>query len=210
MSGPPSTRALRAASYALPAAVALFALTCQVLGDPATSLLRFDRDGITGGEWWRLLTGNVVHLGWNHLLLNLAGLALIWWLVAPCLSLTRWISTFVVCCLTVTGGLLLWNPELRWYVGLSGTLHGLLLAGLLVSVDKADLMERLLLAGVIVKLGWEQWQGSSAGTEALVGGNVIVDAHLYGAVGGALLGGLYWGIDRHRAGREPAAKSSTS
>jgi len=181
-------------------AVALISLTAQILGDSATALLRFDRAALLDGEGWRLLTGNLVHLGWNHLLLNLAGLALIGWLVGPVLSPLRWLAVFIVSSLSVTVGLLLWNPELRWYVGLSGTLHGLLLAGLLADVEEADRIQRLLLAGVIAKLAWEQGWGPSASTESLVGGNVIVDAHLYGAVGGAVVGLLFWGWNRRRSG----------
>lgn len=182
--------------------VALVSLASEALGDSATALLRFDRAAILDGEGWRLLTGNLVHLGWNHLLLNLAGLALIGWLVGPALSPTRWLIVFLVSSLSVTVGLLLWNPELRWYVGLSGTLHGLLLAGLLAEMDEADRIPWLLLAGIVAKLGWEQAWGPSASTEALVGGNVVVDSHLYGAVGGAVVGLLFWGWDRRR-GQDP-------
>ncbi len=38
------------------------------------SALEWSREGIPGGEYWRLLTGHWTHLGLNHLLLNLAGL----------------------------------------------------------------------------------------------------------------------------------------
>lgn len=184
---------------ALALTIALISITAQFVGDGATALLRFDRHLILAGEGWRLLTGNLAHLGWNHLLLNVAGLALIGWLVGAALSPVRWLVVFVVSSLCVTAGLLLWNPELRWYVGLSGTLHGLLLAGLLAGVDEADRIQWLLLAGIFAKLGWEQGWGPSASTETLVGGNVIVDAHLYGAVGGAVLGLLFWGWDRRNA-----------
>lgn len=200
MSFPYSVADIRRQRTALALTVALISITAQLIGDAATALLRFDRDLILAGEGWRLLTGNLVHLGWNHLLLNVAGLALIGWLVGAAVSPLRWLTVFLVSSLCVTAGLLVWNPELRWYVGLSGTLHGLLLAGLLADADKADRVQWLLLAGVVAKLGWEQGWGPSASTETLVGGNVIVDAHLYGAVGGAVLGLLFWGWDRRRSG----------
>lgn len=186
----------------LPLVLAFFSLASQAIGSDATALLRFDRTGILDGEVWRLLTGNLVHLGWNHLLLNVTGLMLIWWLVGSALSPKQWLIVFTATCLGVTSGLLLWNPELRWYVGLSGTLHGLLLAGLIADIEHADAIQKWLIAGVAAKLAWEQASGPSVSTEALVGGTVIVDSHLYGAISGAILGLLFWGWDRrHAAGR---------
>ena len=38
----------------------------------------------------------------------------------------------------------------------------------------------------VVKIGWEQWHGPVPGSETTSGGPVVVDAHLYGAVGGAM------------------------
>lgn len=186
--------------HGLPFALALISVASQIAGDDLINVLRFDRGALLEGDVWRLLTGNVVHLGWNHLLLNLAGLALIWWLTDAALSLKRWLIVFTATSLGVTIGLLLWNPELRWYVGLSGMLHGVLLAGLLADMEDADCVQWLLLAGVVAKLVWEQVLGPSASTEALVGGHVVVDSHLYGAISGAMLGVLFWAWDRRRFG----------
>lgn len=46
---------------------------------------------------------------------------------------------------------------------------------------------KLLLLIIIAKLTWEQIAGPLPGSEATAGGNVIVDAHLYGAVAGYLI-----------------------
>jgi len=35
-------------------------------------------------------------------------------------------------------------------------------------------------------VAWEQMRGAMPGTEALIGGTTVVDAHLYGAVGGVI------------------------
>lgn len=53
------------------------------------STLEWSREGIPDGEYWRLLTGHWVHLGLNHLLLNLAGLLVTGLLITrhpPCQS----------------------------------------------------------------------------------------------------------------------------
>ena len=30
-------------------------------------VLWYDREAVAAGEYWRILTGNLVHLGWMHL-----------------------------------------------------------------------------------------------------------------------------------------------
>ena len=73
-----------------------------------------------------------------------------------------------------------------WYVGLSGLLHGLLAAGITTKLRQPD-GETLLLAGLLIgKLVWEQFGGPLPGSEVTSGGPVVVNAHLYGALGGCL------------------------
>ena len=57
----------------------------------------------------------------------------------------------------------------------------------------------LLLAGVAVKLGYEQYTGSSDGVADLINATVAVDAHLYGALSGALIFLLMWVLSRRSA-----------
>jgi rhomboid family GlyGly-CTERM serine protease len=189
--------------WGLPLGIAAVSLLCQAFAAQATAPLRFDRVAVLAGEWWRLLTGNIVHLGWNHLLLNLAGLALIWVLFPATLTPTRAAVLFTFSSLAVTVGLLEFTPSLHWYVGLSGALHGILVGAAVMSLRRDLRMEQWLLAGVGVKILWEQWHGPSADTEKLVGGAVVVDAHLYGALGGLLIGLAAWaafGLRRRRTG----------
>jgi len=77
------------------------------------------------------------------------------------------------------------DPDVEWYVGLSGLLHGLLTAGLLASFlagSRDALLLGLLVAGKIL---WEQVSGPLPGSQGLAGAAVVVDAHLYGALAGA-------------------------
>ena len=85
-------------------------------------------------------------------------------------------------------GLWFVNTQLQWYVGLSGVLHGILAAGIVVSL-RSPRIELLALGLLLVaKLGWEQAYGPLPGSEGSSGGPVVVAAHLYGAIGGALAG----------------------
>jgi hypothetical protein len=82
------------------------------------------------------------------------------------------------------------EPQLEWYVGLSGVLHGALAAGAIGWWRHESRALALALTVVLVgKLAWEQWHGALPLSGDMP---VVVDAHLYGAVGGALVGGLLW------------------
>jgi len=175
-------------SRALQLAVGI-ALICIVLqGAGLDPVLRFDRDRINAGHWWLLFSGNFVHLGISHLLMNLAGLALVVALVWQHYTSTQWALVTIFSSLTVGLGLWLLDPQVGWYVGFSGTLHGLILAGVLADLRVFPRSAGLLLALVVAKLSWEQVQGSLPGSESVAGGTVVVNSHLYGAIGGAVMG----------------------
>ncbi len=78
------------------------------------------------------------------------------------------------------------DSELRWYVGLSGLLHGLLLAGAIAGIRSLPVESIVIAAVVVAKLAYEQIVGPLPGSESVAGAAVVVNAHLYGAIGGAL------------------------
>lgn len=173
--------------WLIPLLLAGTALIVMMIGDGAAETLRYQRASILEGEVWRMLSGHLVHLGWHHLVLNLAGLLLIWALTGDTFADPAWWLLIVLCALSVALGLLMFNPELHWYVGLSGILHGLLLAGLVARLQtEGGSYVLLLLVVLALKLTWEQLFGAMPGSESGLGGKVVVDAHLYGALGGAV------------------------
>ncbi len=174
----------RLARWALPLTLALAALLAQAFG--GLEALRLER-GLWLAQPWRLVTGQLMHLGWAHLAMNLAGLAIIWLILARQLPLWQWWMTVLVCAVGVNLGLLAFSPTVGWYVGLSGILHGLIAAGALAGLKRQPSLG-LLLLGLIAKLAWEQSTGQDPGTAQVIGGAVIVDAHLYGALAGVVLG----------------------
>ncbi len=146
--------------------------------------LRFDRVAILDGQWWRLLSGNLVHLGWPHLFLNLSGLAIICYLVSHALRLWQWVVVLFCCFAGVGTGLLLFNPELSWYVGLSGVLYGLLIAGAIADFPANRWMSAVLVLYTVGKITHEQFYGAAGASELMAGGKVIVNAHLFGMLSG--------------------------
>jgi rhomboid family GlyGly-CTERM serine protease len=126
----------------------------------------------------------------THLLLNIAGLAVVWLLVGGGYSLLNWV--LVIASSLAVIDLCFWflDPGLGWYVGMSGLLHSMLVAGIVSRVAAAK-GESLALAAIIaVKIAWEQLAGPLPGSELSAGGPVVVNAHLYGVVAGVLAAGV--------------------
>jgi rhomboid family GlyGly-CTERM serine protease len=165
------------------AGLLLAALLVAVAGEPAGRVLRYERDAVLAGQAWRLLTAHLVHLGWVHLALNAAGGALIVALLGRTHRPAQWLALALVSSLGVSAGLLLGSPHVAWYVGLSGVLHGVVAAGAAALAAARVRAGPLILLVLAAKLAWEQ-VADGAGIDRLLGGTVIVDAHLYGALAG--------------------------
>lgn len=150
--------------------------------------LEFNRNAIDQGQWWRLITGHWVHYGVYHLLMNSAALLLCGYVLLIDIKPGHYAALLLTCLLAVGLGLYWGNPQLGYYAGLSGVLHGLLVAGLLLGLSHAPRLYGLALLVVAVKILREQWPGFDTAHD-LLPVPVAVDAHLYGA-----LTGLVWGL----------------
>ena len=170
----------RAYGWALLGACALLALL-ELGGDPLRNAWSYQRSAIAAGEWWRLLTAHFVHLDAGHAFLNGLGLVLMWALFARDYSPLRWLAIYLAAALAISAGLWLFDPQVEWYVGASGALHGVMAAGTLAHLRRRDLDGWILAVFIVAKLSYEQIAGSMpfAGTA-----NTLVDAHLFGAIGG--------------------------
>ncbi|HSN18425.1 MAG TPA: rhombosortase [Gammaproteobacteria bacterium] len=173
-------------------------LPCLLLaaaGEPARTLLRYDRFAIVHGQPWRLFTCNFVHLGLGHLLEDMAGLVLLWLLFEDVLAGWRLPAVTCVGALAVGIGLYVGDPQVYWYVGISGALDTLWAVGSARLMLKRDRFGWMLAAILVAKVIYEQAFGALPFSTVASGGEVIVDAHLYGALTGALIGfgsGLPW------------------
>ena len=146
--------------------------------------LRFDRALIEQGDYWLLLSAHFVHLNWNHLWLNLAGLVLVMVFFGRYCALIAWSAVILLSALSVALGLFWFNEDIYWYVGLSGILHGLFVVGAWHEYRHYAKSGAVLILLLVAKLIWEQVSGALPGSESMTGGHVVVDAHLYGALGG--------------------------
>lgn len=182
----------------------LLMLVVQLGGEPTRALLRFDREAIGDGQWWRLLTCNIAHLGWYHCLLNLAALAGLVAIWQEPLPWSDWLRKLLILSLGVSLGLYVGTPQLQRYVGFSGVLHGLMVLGLTRLAGQREWVGVVGLLGVAAKLGFEILTGAPLSDERLIGGRVITESHLYGAGTATIciMASVAW---RHIKGRDEEA-----
>ena len=157
----------------------------EAAGEAGRQLLRYDRDGLAAGQWWRLLTAHFVHLDLEHAALNCLGLVLMWALFASDFKPRQWLGIVLGAIAAIDAGLWLRDSTVTWYVGSSGVLHGIMTAGTLAHLRRRDLDGWLLAVFIVGKLTYEQSAGALPFVQAHAG--VVVDAHLYGAIGGLVV-----------------------
>jgi rhomboid family GlyGly-CTERM serine protease len=165
--------------------LALAALLVSLQAAHWRHALEYRRAAVLRGQLWRLVTGDVVHLGWAHLARDLGGLFLIWALVGDALDERSWLWVLGTSGLAVGLGLLAFSPELSWYVGISGVLFGLLCAGALCQLRQRPIFAGVLLLGMISVVAWTLSTGALPSETVGLGGKVVPQAHLYGVLGGA-------------------------
>jgi rhomboid family GlyGly-CTERM serine protease len=174
--------------WAPPLVLMAVLVATQLLGDAGRAALAYDRAAIGQGQWWRILTGSFVHLGWYHLFLNELGLIVLVLLCPEELSARIWLRRILLLGLGMGLGLYLFVPQLASYVGMSGVIHGLFVLGLMPQVMKKDLIALGCLAYLLGKLGWELVHGAPVSDEQALGGTVVLESHLYGSVSAFLYG----------------------
>jgi rhomboid family GlyGly-CTERM serine protease len=165
------------------------------LGGESTRLaLRYERSAILMGQYWRLVTGHLVHGSVGHLLLNVVGVGLIAALLSRDYSFRQWLWILLLSLAAIDVGFVFFEPQLDWYLGLSGVLHGALAAGAVAWwCHESKILASSLTAVLIGKLAWEQWYGALPLSGDMP---VIVDAHLYGATGGLIAALILWVYSR--------------
>ncbi|MFM4704228.1 rhombosortase [Aeromonas bivalvium] len=164
-------------------------------------LISFNRALIDQGEGWRIITGNLAHTNLWHLLLNLAGLLVLYALF--CDYLQNWGFPLLLALLAIAVGLGIWYyyPHTQWYMGLSGVLHGLFVWGAMADIRHRRYSGWLMLLGITIKLWLDHYTGGDSPAAMLIGARVHTGSHLVGAGAGLVLGLLTVVISFWRARR---------
>lgn len=177
----------RPADWVVPLGVAGVLLGMHFVAVDALADLRYERAGVLAGQAWRLLTGHLVHADLAHLAWNVFGVLLVWFLFARDYTPAQWLVILVASTIATDLGFLVLEPQLEWYVGFSGVLHGCMAAGLVAWLRTArDPLTAVVAALFVAKLAWEHFAGALPFTAASLSLPVVHEAHTYGALGGTL------------------------
>lgn len=167
---------------------------------PWQSELRFHREFITQGEWWRIWSGHFVHTNYYHLVLNAAGVVIIALLNPFKLRLWAFITLLLILTSTISAGLWFLQTQLTWYVGLSGALYGAFALLGLWQLYQGDKLSGLVLTAFVIIKMWLDFSGNpDVSTADLIGAPVIIHAHLYGVLCAPLLAGFIYLWQRYYA-----------
>lgn len=190
--------------WMFPGLLMLLIAVLAVGGEPWIDGLRYDRAAIEAGEWYRLLTGNLVHLpgntiewnGWRfhgpwHLFLNELGILVLVLLCPERLSMLVWLRRTVFLGLGMSLGLYFFAPDMFWYVGLSGAMHGFFVLGLVPQAVKKDIVALGCLVYLLGKLGYELYAGAPVSDEYAIGGKVALESHLWGSISALVYGVVF-------------------
>lgn len=150
--------------------------------------LWLDQHLTMNGQWWRLLTGHLVHSNSTHLLMNLS----VFLLVIFCFeNIGSWIkNTLVIVFISLGLSFYLLSFTDHHYLGFSGTLHGYLVYCLISDLTANQKANGFMLGLIALKLLTETLNIPIDGglTASLIGTPIAYSSHLMGACLGALFG----------------------
>lgn len=171
--------------------IVLLSVVAYLFDELIADTLVYNRTLIEKGELWRIFTGHFLHTNGYHLLLNVSAMLLLLALHGKLYQTKSYTLLFFTCAFVTSLGLYLFSPNIEQYVGLSGVLHGVFVFGAIMDIKHKDKTGYLLFIGVWLKIIHEQIVGASAEVAKLIGANVAIDAHLWGAVAGLFFSLLY-------------------
>jgi rhomboid family GlyGly-CTERM serine protease len=162
----------------------------------AAEAWEYNRESILHGEWSRLLTGHLTHWNFDHLFWDAAtflllGIACVW------RSLGRTVTTLLGAAVAISASLLLFQPEMATYRGLSGLDSALftLLAAMIWRESRRDGRWKLGAvaiaagAGFLAKAAYESATGTTLFVDSSAAGFIpLASAHLIGGAVGAIVG----------------------
>lgn len=135
-------------------------------------------------EPWQALSHLLIHLNYQHLVLNASALVAIYFLFDSAFESPFWFLALLVSAVFSSCGLYFFSENVEWCQGMSGALHGLF-----VYAAIRARAHWLWIIGLTLKIFFEQTPALQNGldlqiTSYLIKGDIVVDAHMWGALGG--------------------------
>ncbi|RUO23284.1 rhombosortase [Aliidiomarina iranensis] len=145
--------------------------------------MAYDREAMLQGQWWRLLTGQFLHLSFAHALGNILGLGVVWLLFADHWRGWRFVWLVPICVLGSNAGML-FHPQIENYVGFSGALYGLIAFGALMDWFHRIPYGGFITLGLTAKVSYEYFLQPIEFLALNDLSLLAVEAHFYGVLTG--------------------------
>ena len=169
-----------------PLTVLIISLIAFIFDSSLSEPLVYQRSLANKGEIWRALSGHFFHTNGYHFLLNGAAVIMLWVLHGHFYTIKSYTFVFLISAIICSVGIHWFSLNIDQYVGLSGVLHGLFIWGAIEDIKAKERTGYLLLLGILLKIAHEQFYGASEEVASLIGANVAINAHLWGAIGGVI------------------------
>ena len=147
--------------------------------------LSYQRELVEDGQWWRIVSGQLVHNNFAHLFPNMAALVLCRVLLIAGCSEREFIFN-LFCCTLLTGVLI--HILLRsyvYYLGISAIVCGMLFLGAVTLIRARHYWAWAVLLILALKLMRDYFSPEAlAGVAARIGVPVAVEAHFVGVLAG--------------------------
>jgi len=172
----------------LPLIIIFLSCIAYIFDDTLGKTFIYQRDLVSNGELWRAFTAHIFHTNGYHLLLNICAVILLWALHGQFYKPRSYLLLLLISAATTSIGIHFYSVDIYSYVGLSGVLHGIFIWGAFMDIKYKDKTGYILLIGVLVKILHEQFYGASEDVAQLISASVAINAHLWGALGGLIIG----------------------
>jgi rhomboid protease GluP len=137
------------------------------------------------GEWWRIMTCTVVHIGIMHLLMNMYGLIYAGIVLEPLIGTWRFVVCYVLTGITASLLSLYWHPQ-TLSAGASGAIFGIY--GVLIAMLSTKLLDKSvrkpLLANMAIFVIFNLANGMKEGIDNA--------GHIGGLLGGLVMGYAFY------------------
>ena len=145
--------------------------------------LRYERASF-GQQWWQGLSHALPHVNLKHMWLNVLALLCMAALFPEAFKSFSWLFALAFSAMASATGLYFFSPAIDWCIGLSGALHGLMIYVVLHS--RANIFWLLAIASKLIVEQTDMFADSGivSITVDYIGHSIVIDAHLWGAMGG--------------------------
>jgi rhomboid family GlyGly-CTERM serine protease len=182
-------------------ALSLAIVTLQFFSPAPLHSLSFWPEKLKLFEVWRLLSAHIIHFNFFHSAINLIAFWAILLVFYWNLPLKTLIVFLILCCLGVDAGLFLLGATNQEYIGFSGALHGLAIAGACNSRQHKLWRRAAFILIILFKVIAENFfitnSGGITNQQDFI---VAADAHAYGAISGLMIG-LFCVTNKKRFGK---------